>query len=251
MLCVWIFIGTSLLYLEDPMLSNHLYEIKTSNENVIESNFPSRYSRLQKDLIMSSFQSDLPPPPYCYSPPLSDELPDKRDELQRANTSYNVSGYPAHELEDATDWTRARQAGNSINDRLRMNEASFDIGESQTHVPASQRIDIHDNTVHISTIQIYNAGNKLPVPTHTVAIKDRTCLFRTQKKYIQISPQYLVRDLLRDLIGQSRSKRVVLHRTDGLQRAVLHRHDSIDKVLYKVKYLEIVYAEQIVVIRRY
>lgn len=90
-----------------------------------------------------------------------------------------------------------------------------------------------------------------PSHMHTVAVADRTGLFHKKRRYVQISPHQSVRELIHDLIGSSKSRRVVLHRLDGLRTTVLSKHDSIDRVLHRVKYLEIVYAEQTVVMRRY
>lgn len=133
-----------------------------------------------------------------------------------------------------------------------------------TRVPYSgQGISVNGNTIYAGGHVTYIENMKLhkddkrahqmpcEIPLHTITVEDRTGLWPKRRRYIHVSPKQKVSQLLEELLGKSRSRRLVAHRGHGLGKMILSRHHSMETILQEVKYLEIVYAEQTVLVRRF
>lgn len=138
-----------------------------------------------------------------------------------------------------------------------------DVFSSNSFPESEKGISINGNNIYaggnvtyIENMKIRKGSRSAPrvhieTPLQMMAVEDRTGLWPKKCRYVYISPKQKMSQLFEELLGNSRSRRVVAHRGRGLGKVILSRHHTMESLFHEVKYLEIVYAEQTALIRRY
>lgn len=212
--------------------SEHHYPVTRMYDFMAESAFGSDDS---SDLMLNRRGSGRVRDWICAESPQEVRFEDRTSHQRRSDQRMNING-------------NAISASGNVTYIHSLGACTGREREKQQAKPQPQPIKSTTERTFERTVRFASPS---PSHLHTVAVEDRTGLFHKKRRYVQIAPHQSVRELIHDLLGSSKSRRLVLHRLDGLRPTVLSKHDSIDRVLHKVKYLEIVYAEQTVVMRRY